>query len=166
MSRNRTATHGTRIDRDPLRAPTRPTFNRFNLEFIMSVNKPLTTIAAIAALSLLGAGSAMAAGEFLDAPAPAMSTLSRAAVQAEVLAARSAGTLGAAGQGLAADKPLALAPTGLDRAAVRAAVLAARAAGTLGTAGEGLASYTPVVDTRRSAQAGTDKAWSGGAVHQ
>ncbi len=118
----------------------------------MTVNKPLITIATIAALSLLSAGSAMAAGEFLDAPAPAVSTLSRAAVQGQVLAARSAGTLVAAGEGVAADKALAPAVSGLDRATVRAAVLAARAAGTLDAAGEGLASYTPATTAVQARQ--------------
>ena len=47
----------------------------------MSVNKPLFTIATIAALSLLSAGTAMAAGEFVDAPDQAVvSTANRAAV--------------------------------------------------------------------------------------
>lgn len=131
----------------------------------MTVNKPLITIATIAALSLLSAGSAMAAGEFLDAPAPAVSTLSRAAVQAQVLAARSAGNLVAAGQGLAGDKALALAPSTLDRATVRAEVRAARAAGTLDAAGEGLAAYSPVANTSRNTASNT-LAQTAGAVHQ
>lgn len=118
----------------------------------MSVNKPLITIATVAALALLSAGSAMAAGEFLDAPAPAVSTLSRATVQGQVLAARNAGTLVAAGEGLAADKASAPVASGLDRATVRAAVLAARAAGTLGAPGEGLASYTPATNAVQASQ--------------
>jgi hypothetical protein len=132
----------------------------------MSVNKPLITIAAIAALSLLSAGSAMAAGEFLDEPAPLVSTLSRAAVQSQVLAARSAGTLSAAGEGLAADRAVAPAASGLARATVRAELLSARAAGTLSAAGEGLAADTPVALAGRGAQARDNLAQSAGAIRQ
>jgi len=108
----------------------------------MSVNKPLFTIVAVAALSLLSAGTAMAAGEFIDAPAQSVvSTTSRAAVQADVLAARFAGTLLTGGQYLAADKPVAT--SGRTRADVRAEVLAARAAGSLVAGGEILTTSQP-----------------------
>jgi len=115
----------------------------------MTTNNTLFTLATVAALSLLGAGSAMAAGEFLDAPAPAVSTLSRAAVQADYLAARNSGSLVVAGEGVAAGQgattgattgaTMVLASAGPDRAAVIAELLAARAAGTLTAAGEGQA---------------------------
>jgi len=129
----------------------------------MSVNKPLFTIVAIAALSLLSAGAAMAAGEFIDAPAPTVvSTTSRAAVQADVLAARAAGTLVSGGQYLAADKPLTVA--GRSRADVRAEVLAARAAGTLVAGGEILTTAQPAA--ARSPQAGRVVAQHGTPVQQ
>lgn len=105
----------------------------------MSNNKTLFSLAAVAALSLLGAAPAMAAGEFLDAPAPAVSTLSRAAVQADFVAARSSGSLVAAGEGAGSSQTLAVARSGRDRAAVIAEFRAARDAGTLVAAGEGLA---------------------------
>jgi len=111
----------------------------------MTTNNTLFTLATVAALSLLGAGSAMAAGEFLDAPAPAVSTLSRAAVQADYLAARNSGSLVVAGEGVAAGQgattgaTMVLASAGPDRAAVIAELLAARAAGILTAAGEGQA---------------------------
>jgi hypothetical protein len=129
----------------------------------MSVNKPLFTIITIAALSLLSAGSAMAAGEFIDAPAPTVvSTTTRAAVQAEVLAARAAGTLVAGGEYLVADKAVAI--SGRTRAEVRAEVLAARAAGTLVAGGEILSTTQPAA--ARSLQASHVVAQHGKAAQQ
>jgi hypothetical protein len=116
----------------------------------MSTNKSLFTLATVAALSLLGAGSAMAAGEFLDAPAATVSTTSRSAVQAELLAARSNGSLAAPGEGLAASNTVLQASASRDRAAVIAELQAARAAGSLVAAGEGLAAEH--VPAARSAQ--------------
>jgi hypothetical protein len=129
----------------------------------MRFPKPLFTVATVAALSVLSAGTAFAAGEFLDVPAQAAtSTTSRAAVQADVLAARAAGTLAQGGEFLATGKAATVSTVTLSRDAVRADVRAARAAGELATGGE----FLQAEQRARSVQAGRVVAQNGTATVQ
>jgi hypothetical protein len=117
----------------------------------MSFNKSLFTVSTVAVLSLLSAGSAMAAGEFLDLPVQAAtSTTTRAAVQADVLAARAAGRLAQGGEFLSIDKAASATGGVLTRAEVQADVRAARAAGKLVSGGE-ILQYEPAGRQARTA---------------
>jgi hypothetical protein len=129
----------------------------------MSFNKSLFAVSTVAVLSLLSAGSAMAAGEFLDLPVQtATSTTTRAAVQAEVLAARAAGRLAQGGEFLSVDKASGANSSVLTRAEVKADVQAARAAGKLVSGGEIL----QVEPASRPARAGRIVAQHGATLQQ
>jgi hypothetical protein len=104
------------------------------------MKKSLTLVSfALLALASAAASAAQPAGQrdAVDATPAARSTLTRQAVENEVLEARARGELVAAGEGVESQGLQSNGVSTLTRAQVRADVLAARAAGELTPAGEG-----------------------------